>query len=93
MNNYQLSLSYSLTLNEILDIFNKKDGYDLHVIDDKISIAVQPPVELPEADTDKDSDQSDNEVTSNLDHLPRRILASNAEIISLKNFDNEVSAF
>ena len=52
MNNYQLILSYSLTLNEILDIMNKpdeEDGDDVHVIDDKISIAVQPPVELPEA--------------------------------------------
>ena len=46
----------SLTLNEILDILNEPDeegGDDVHVIDDKISIAVQPPVELNEADTDK----------------------------------------
>ena len=92
MNNYQFLLFHSLTLIEILDILNEpdeEDGDDVHVIDNKILIAVQLPVELPEADTDKDSDQSDSEVTSNLDHLPRRILASKAEIITSKNFDNE----
>ena len=73
MNNYQLLLYYSLTLNAIVYILNEPDQEDcgdVRVIDDKISIAVQPPVELPEADTDKDSDGSDSEVTSNLHHLP-----------------------
>ena len=72
INNYQLLLYYSITLNEIVYILNEpdEDCDDDHVIDDKMSIAVQSPVELPEADTDKDSDRSDSEVTSNLDHLP-----------------------
>ena len=67
---------------DILNEPDEEDGDDVHVIDDKISIAVRLPVELPEADTDKDSDQSDSEVTMNLDHLPRGILATKAEIIS-----------
>ena len=73
MNNYKLLLYYSITLNEIVYILNEPDEEDCEddrVIDDKMSIAVQSPVELPEADTDKDSDRSDSEVTSNLDHLP-----------------------
>ena len=59
MNNYQLLLYYSLTSNEILYILNEPDEEDcddVRVIDDKMSIAAQPPVEQPEADTDKDSD-------------------------------------
>ena len=74
MNNYQLLLYYSLTLNEILYILNEPDEEDcdgVRVINDKMLIAVQLPVELLEADTNKDSDRSDSEVTTNLDHLPR----------------------
>ena len=33
-----------------------------------------PPIETPEAETDMDPDASDEEVTCNPDHLPRRIL-------------------
>ena len=73
MNKQQLLLYYSITLIEIVYILNEPDEEDCdddRVIDDKMSIAVQPPVKLPEADTDKDSDRSDSEVTSNLRHLP-----------------------
>ena len=64
---------YSLTLNEILFILNEPDEEDcdgVRVINDKMLMAVQLPVELLEADTNKDSYRSDSEVTLNLDHLP-----------------------
>lgn len=44
------------------------------------SIAICPPDEPPNADTDKDSDLSDEEVEGNINHLPRRILRSEAVV-------------
>ncbi|PSN37911.1 hypothetical protein C0J52_19522 [Blattella germanica] len=52
--------------------------------------AILPPLEQPEADTDQDSDESDNEVQNNPVHLPRRILQSAVEIFS--ESDNEDDA-
>ncbi len=40
-------------------------------------IGIEPLIEEPEAESDRDSDESDAEVTGNFDHLPRRILLSN----------------
>ncbi|KAK9753703.1 Transposase IS4 [Popillia japonica] len=40
------------------------------------SIAICPPAEPPDAETDKDSDLSDEEVEGNIDRLPGRILCT-----------------
>ena len=42
-----------------------------------VTVAIEPPIEEATADTDCDSDASDNEVPCNPDHLPRRILLAN----------------
>ena len=42
-----------------------------------VTVAIEPPIEEATADTDCDSDASDNEVSCNPDHLPRRILLAN----------------
>ena len=39
--------------------------------------AIEPPIEQANADTDCDSDASDDEVSCNPDNLPRRILLTN----------------
>lgn len=48
-----------------------------------MTVAINPPHEEPDANTDCDSDASDDEVTCNPDHLPRRILS--AEVNSIAN--------
>ena len=64
-----------LTLNEVCDLLDDDD-----LTPSITSIAVFPPSEQPEANTDADSDYSDEEVTCALIHLPRRLLLSEAEI-------------
>ena len=59
--------------------------------DDILSIAIQPPKESREAETDKDSDGSDCEVTADPIHLPRRILAAEAEVSKRKEKEEVVS--
>lgn len=67
-------LFYSLSLNEIHDILEELDH-------EAITVAINPPHEDGAADTDCDSDASDDEVTCNPDHPPRRILSS--EVVSV----------
>ncbi len=67
-------LLYSLSLNEIHDLLEELDH-------EAITIAINPPHEDGAADADCDSDASDDEVTCNPDHLPRRILSS--EVVSV----------
>lgn len=62
-----------MTLSEIQDILAEKDDEDC----DEISVAIEPPTEEATADTDCDSDASDDEVTCSTQHLPRRILLTN----------------
>ena len=52
----------------------------------EVRIAIELPEEAPEADTDQDNDGSDDEVTCNPVHLPRRILLSN---VLSRNTDND----
>ena len=72
---------FSLTANQILDILLEPDEDDVRT-NDASMLVLQPPAERPDADTDQDSDASDAEVTSDPAHLPRRILASEAELLS-----------
>ncbi|KAK4302449.1 hypothetical protein Pmani_025471 [Petrolisthes manimaculis] len=65
-----------LTLNEIHDLLDDIDQ-------ETVRVAINPPHEEPDANTDCDSDASDDEVTCNPDHLPRRILS--AEVNSIAN--------
>ena len=44
---------------------------------DGMNIGIEPSIEGAEAETDRDSDGSDDDVNGNLDHLPRRILCTN----------------
>lgn len=43
-------------------------------------LVIQPPMECADAETDKDSDKSDDELQGDFNHLPRRILATRCEI-------------
>ena len=52
----------------------------------EVRIAIKPPEEAPEADTDQDSGCTDDEVTCNPVHLPRKILPSN---VLSRNTDND----
>ncbi|KAK3882653.1 hypothetical protein Pcinc_001907 [Petrolisthes cinctipes] len=65
-----------LTLNEIHDLLDDIDQ-------ETVTVAINPPHEEPDVNTDCDSDASDDEVTCNPDHLPRRILS--AEVNSIAN--------
>ncbi|XP_068229303.1 piggyBac transposable element-derived protein 2-like [Palaemon carinicauda] len=50
----------------------------------EVDVSVKPFLEDLDADTDQDSDASDDEVTCNPDHLPRRSLATDVAIDELK---------
>ena len=63
-----------------LCILEQPDEDDLEDTDTYL-IALQPPSELPGADTDQDSDASDCEATADPNHLPRRLLAAEAELV------------
>ncbi|KAK4292663.1 hypothetical protein Pmani_034580 [Petrolisthes manimaculis] len=65
-----------LTLNEIHDLLDNIDQ-------ETVTVAINPPHEEPDANTDCDSDASDDEVTCNPDHLSLRILS--AEVNSIAN--------
>ena len=60
--------------------------YLLELDDDTelVDVAIEPPLESAEADTDCDSDKSDDGVGCDPDHLPRRVLRSHATISSLE---------
>ena len=68
-----------MTLVEIQDYLQELDD-DTELVD----VAIEPPLESAEADTDCDSDKSDDEVGCDPDHLPRRVLRSHATISSLE---------
>ena len=68
-----------MTLVEIQDYLQELDN-DTELVD----VAIEPPLESAEADTDCDSDKSDVEVGCDPDHLPHRILRSHATISSLE---------
>ena len=63
---------FSLNLNEIHNLLFDDDFGTL--------VSIEPPIEGANADTDCDSDESDDEVTWNPDHLPARILSANVLI-------------
>ena len=48
-------------------------------------VTMIPPIEDPQADTDVDSDLSDDDVEGEPTHLPKRVLRSQAEIIDVDN--------
>lgn len=52
------------------------------------NVAICPPEEPPDADTDKDSDLSDEEAKGDIDHLPARILRSQA-VVRFENDDDD----
>jgi hypothetical protein len=72
-------------VNAILDRLDDDDS-SLEFSDDEdvgvtyVNIAVVPPVEEPGADTDEDSDKSDNESSGDFKHLLGRILGSQSEL-------------
>ncbi|XP_045475400.1 piggyBac transposable element-derived protein 3-like [Harmonia axyridis] len=63
-----------LLLHELIDLIENDEDISA------TNIAICPPDELPGADTDKDSDLSDEEVVGDFDHLPARILRSQVEM-------------
>ena len=73
-------------MNELCDLMGIRGNEDRKIR----TAAILPPLEQPEADTDQDSDESDNEVQNNPVHLSRRILQSGVEIFS--ESDNEDDA-
>ena len=75
-------LDFWLSLDEIHDLLMEEESDE----QTEVRIAIEPPEEAPEADTDQDSDGSDDEVTCNLVHLPGRILLSN---VLSRNIDND----
>ena len=66
-------LDFRLSLDEIHDLLMEEESDE----QTEVRIAIEPPEEAPEADTDQDGDGFDDEVTCNPVHLPRRILFSN----------------
>ena len=66
-------LDFRLSLDEIHDLMMEEESDE----QTEVRIAIEPPEEAPEADTNQDSDGSDDEVTCNPVYLPRRILLSN----------------
>ena len=74
-------LDFRLSLDEIHDLLMEEESDE----QTEVRIAIEPPEEAPEADTDQDSGGSDDEVTCNPVHLPRRILLSN---VLSRNTDN-----
>ena len=66
-------LDFRLSLDEIHDLMNEEESDE----QTEVRIAIEPPKEAPEVDTDQDSNGSDDEVTCNPVYLPRRILLSN----------------
>ena len=74
-----MSSHFRLTLVEIQDYLQELDD-DTELVD----VASEPPLESAEADTDCDSDKSDDEVGCDPDHLPSRVLRSHATISSLE---------
>lgn len=67
-------------MNEVHDILEELDR-------EATTVAINPPHEDGAADTDCDSDASDDEVTCNPDHLPRRVLSS--EVVSIAKIVQE----
>ena len=74
-----------LTLNDVIDMVCWDDSESDHDEEDAI-IAVQPPAERPEAETDCDSDLSDDENLGHVSHLPRRLL--NADMPELEEVES-----
>ena len=72
-----------MNLNEVHDLLDELDR-------DTIDVTIVPPYEEPGADTDCDSDASDDEVTCNPDHLPRRILSTDVIISSPKKVTEDI---
>ena len=68
-----------LTVNDILDILEESDESSA------CDIVMFPPVEHPQADSDIDSEKSDDETECNPSHLPRRLLQSKGELILHSN--------
>ena len=96
-----LSTLDRLNDDEILDLLLKEDDSDEEShTDRRCAVGIAPPIEDANAMTDCDSDQSDDEVACDPDHLPRRILLTEVlttekdkdteeEIVSEKETENE----
>ena len=74
-------LDFRLSLDEIHELLMEEESDE----QTEVRITVEPPEEAREADTDQDSDGSDDEITCNPVHLPKRILLSN---VLSRNTDN-----
>lgn len=75
-----------LTLDQIHDLVIEESD------DESEIFAIEPPIENANADTDCDSDCTDDEVTCNPDHLPRRILLSNTVHLSEQVTTDEIGS-
>ena len=73
-----------MNLNEIHDLLLQLDNDDT-----TINVVIEPPVEAADADTDCDSDASDDANTCDPNHLPQRVLRSQAAIANLPTNENE----
>ena len=77
-------LFFSLSLNEVHDILEELDH-------EATTVSINPPHEDGAADTDCDSDASDDEVTCNPDHLPRRILTSEVVFVAASDQEDDTN--
>ena len=75
----------SLNDAEIRQLLMESDSEDN--TGDRVTVTIEPPNEEPTAITDCDSDKSDDEVTCNPDHLPRRI-GKSTKIFTFSDFPN-----
>lgn len=73
------NLFFRYTLNEVIDIITNKSDNDEEDSEDDNFIAMLPPSERADAQTDCDSDASDDMNEGLTHHLPRRLLNANAE--------------
>ena len=80
-----MSEKQKFTVNEIID-FVTNDDEDLDVdSDEEQELILLPPIERPEADTDCDSDASDDENEGLVHHLPARLLSAPCSTNMLDN--------
>ena len=80
---------FRYTLNEVLSALEENDReFSNHSeVAAEITISILPPEE--EGITDEDSDGSDDEITGDFTHLPRRILNSTAHTSSEVDIESE----
>ncbi len=84
---YFFRFSVDDVLHAVMDDCDDSVTEELH----EVNVAFVPPVEDPNAVSDEDSDLSDDEAKGEVDHLPSRILRSQASCTVFENIEVETS--